>query len=407
MASGDATGGRDSDRADRGPVYDEARAWFTAHWDPERTVGHWWALLAASGWGLPWWPADRYGRGLSHLEAHAVNRARADVGAFGPPNGIGVTLVAPTLFAHGPTELVDRFLPHIVHGRSMWCQLFSEPGAGSDLASLTTRAEADGDTWVVNGQKVWTSGAHLADWAVLMARTDPSAPRHRGITFFVIDLHQSGVEVRPLRDMTGDAEFNEVFLTDAVVNRGDVIGHLNDGWRPAMTMLTVERDLDAVGHDGGGDVLNTVDLTLPVGQVQHEQLQGTSSSGFAYSSGSRKDDVTLAFIGPAVSNDPVLRQATARAVIERRVLDWNGMRQISASAAKVQNAELCRMLRDLGFAGVGMAAQLGREDQPDGGHFYKAALFAQGMALAGGTDQIQRNIVGERQLGLPKEPRAD
>ncbi len=386
-------------------VYAQARAWFADHWDPELTVGAWWTLLAESGWGLPWWPADRYGRGLSHADTLAVDRARADVGAFGPPNGIGVTLVAPTLFAHGPERLTDRFLGDIVHGRSMWCQLFSEPGAGSDLAGLATRAEPDGDTWVVNGQKVWTSGGHLADWAVLMARTAPDAPKHRGITFFVIDMHQPGVEVRPLRDMTGDAEFNEVFLTDAVVHRDDVIGDLNDGWRPAMTMLTVERDLDAVGHDGGGDVINAVDLTLPVGRVQHDQLHGTASSGFSYSSGARKDEVTMAYVAPALATgDPVLRQAAVRAVIQRRVLDWNGAREVSPSAAKVQNADLCRQLRDLGFAGGGMAAQLGRPGQPDGGHFLKSALFAQGMSLAGGTDQIQRNIVGERVLGLPKEP---
>jgi alkylation response protein AidB-like acyl-CoA dehydrogenase len=316
-----------------------------------------------------------------------------------------VTLVAPTLFVHGPGELLDRFLPDIVTGRSMWCQLFSEPAAGSDLAGLQTRATPDGDGWRVEGQKVWTSGGHLADWAVLMARTDPDAPQHRGITFFVIDMHQPGVEVRPLRDMTGDAEFNEVFLDGAVVEAGNVIGSVHDGWAAAMTMLAIERDLDAVGHDGGGDVINAVDLSLPVGVVQAQQLHGTAASGFSYSSGSRKDDVTMALVGPALADQPVLRQAAMRAVVERRVLDWNGERQVAPSAIKVQNAQLCRSLRDLGFAGGGPATQLGRADQPDGGHFFKAALFAQGMSLAGGTDEIQRNIVGERVLGLPKEPR--
>ena len=405
MASGDAIAGAGLSASE--PVYDEARAWYEEHWDPEIPVGHWWQLLASSGWGLPRWPADRFGRGLSHVEAHAADRARNDVGAFGPPSGVGVTLVAPTIFDHGPTELLDRFLPAIAHGRSMWCQLFSEPGAGSDLAGLATAAQRDGDTWVVNGQKVWTSGGHLAHWAVLMARTDPTAPKHRGISFFIIDMGQPGVEVRPLRDMTGDSEFNEVFLTDAVVHDGNLIGQLHDGWRVAMTMLAVERDLDAVGHDGGGDVLNAVDLTLPVGRVQHEQLHGTASSGFSYSSGSRKDNVTMAFIGDAAATDPVVRHIAVRAMIERRVLDWNGLRQVSPSAVKVQNADLCRDLRDLGFAGAGMPAQLGRPDQPDGGHFLKSALFAQGMAIAGGTDEIQRNIVGERVLGLPKEPRPD
>jgi alkylation response protein AidB-like acyl-CoA dehydrogenase len=368
-------------------------------------VGAWWQFLAESGRGLPGWPADRFGRGLDDAGARAVDRARSDVGAFGPPGGIGVTLVAPTLFAHGPEALLDRYLPDIVTGRSMWCQLFSEPGAGSDLAGLATRATLDGARWTVDGQKVWTSGGHLADRAVLMARTDPAAPRHRGITFFVIDMHQPGVEVRPLRDMTGDAEFNEVVLDGAVVHQGDVIGALDDGWAPAMTMLAIERDLDAVGHDGGGDVINAVDLSLPVGEAQRQQAHGTDASGFSYCAGARKDEVTMRLVGPVLAGDPVLRQAAARAVVERRVLDWNGQRHVSPSAIKVQNARLCRALRDLGFAGGGPATVLGRADQPDGGHFFKTALFTQGMSLAGGTDEVQRNIVGERVLGLPKEPR--
>ena len=256
----------------------------------------------------------------------------------------------------------------------------------------------------MNGQKVWTTGGHLADWAVLMARTDPDAPKHRGITFFVIDMHQPGVEVRPLRDMTGDAEFNEVFMEDAVVEHGAVIGALHDGWAAAMTMLAVERDLDAVGHDGGGDVVHAVDLAVAVGEVQRQQQHDTAASGFSYCAGRRKDEVTMALVGPTLGHDAVLRQAAARAVIERRVLDWNGRRQVPPSAIKVQNADLCRALRDLGFAGGGPATQLGRPHQPDGGHFSKAALFTQGMSLAGGTDEIQRNIVGERVLGLPREP---
>ncbi len=393
-----------ADALDDGAVYDEARAWYEANWDPAMPVGRWWQTLADSGWGLSWWPNDRFGRGLSHHQSSIADRARRDAGAFGPPNGIGVTLVAPTIFHHGPERLLDRFLPSIASGEALWCQLFSEPAAGSDLAAVATSATRDGDTWIINGQKVWTSGGHLADWAVLMARTDATVPKHRGISFFIIDLHQPGVDVRPLRDMTGDSEFNEVFLTDAVVHHEDLIGELNDGWRAAMTMLSVERDLDAVGHDGGGDVINDVDLSRPAGEVQYEQAHGTESSGFSYSTGSRKDEVTMALVSDTVATDAVVRDAAVGAYMERQVLDWNGARQVNASAVKFQNAELCRRLRDLGFAGGGMATQLGRADQPDGGHFLKSALFAQGMAIAGGTDEIQRNIVGERVLGLPKEP---
>ncbi len=387
-------------------VYAEAHDWYSANWDPKLAVGDWWVKIAESGWGYPFWPADRFGRGLGHTEALQADRARDDVGAFGPPNGVAVTLVAPTLFEHGPDHLLDRYLAAIASGEELWCQLFSEPGAGSDLAGLHTSARRDGDQWIVNGQKVWTTAGHTADRAVLMARTDPTVGKHQGISFFCLDLDQSGVDIRPLRDMTGDCEFNEVFLNDALVDNDDAIGGLNNGWRAAMTMLAVERDLDAVGHDGGGDVVNAVDLTTPVGEVQASQLAGGEISGFSYTTGGLKDRVVRDLLSdPDVdADDPVLRQTRARAHIERAVLDWNGERMVNPSIGKLANSLLCRRLRDLGFEGRGMAAQLSGADAPDGGHFLKTALFTQGMAIAGGTDEIQRNLVGERELGLPKEP---
>jgi len=219
-------------------VYGEAYEWYEANWDPTLPVGDWWQMIAESGWGYPFWPEHRFGRGLSHGDALEADRARDDVGAFGPPNGIGVTLVAPTLFEHGPEHLLDRYLAKIVSGQELWCQLFSEPGAGSDLAGLQTAAVRDGDEWIVNGQKVWTTGAHTAHRAVLMARTDPNATKHRGISFFCLDLDQRGVDVRPLRDMTGDCEFNEVFLDEVRVSTDDAIGGLNNGWVAAMTIFS-------------------------------------------------------------------------------------------------------------------------------------------------------------------------
>lgn len=384
-------------------VYGEAHEWYSANWDPAMSVGDWWALIARSGWGYPFWPADRFGKGLSHTDALEADRARDDVGAFGPPNGVGVTLVAPTLFEHGPTLLLDRYLEKIATGEELWCQLFSEPGAGSDLAGLHTTAIRDGDEWVLNGQKVWTTGGHTAQRAVVMVRTDPDVSKHQGISFFCMDLDQSGVEIRPLRDMTGDSEFNEVFMDDARVDHDDAIGGLNNGWRAAMTMLDVERELDAVGHDGGGDVVNAVDLSMAVGEAQAEQSAGADISGFSYTTGSLKDEVVADLLAD-VDRDPLLRQQLASAHIDRAVLDWNGARQVNPSLGKLGNSLLCRTLRDLGFQGRGMATQLGRADSPDGGHFFKTALFTQGMSIAGGTDEIQRNLVGERELGLPKEP---
>ena len=393
--------------ADSETVRREAGAWFEANWDAAMTVGAWWGLLAESGWGLPHWPSDWYGRGLGHAASAAVAEQRHRAGAYGPPGGISVTLVAPTLFDHGSDELKRRYLPDIVSGVDTWCQFFSEPGAGSDMAAIATSAERDGDEWVVDGQKVWTSGAHESNRAVLIARTDPDVPKHRGLTFFAVDMDQPGVEVRPLRDMTGDVDFNEVFLTDARVRNDDIIGDLNDGWRVAMTMLAYERDLDGVGHDGGGDVLGAAPLDTAVGEVMADRSTG-HRSGFAYTTGSLKDEVVTDLVARfGGTDDPVLRQKLAGDRIIRRVLDWGPANGVPPSASKLLNSGLTRDLRDRGFGVAGAHGLLTGDDAPDGGHFAKMALFAQGMSIAGGTDEVQRNILGERVLGLPAEPRVD
>ena len=368
------------------------------------SVAEWWRLLAESGWGYPHWPLGRFGKSLNHQEHLEVERARTTVGAFGVPNDVSVTLVAPTLMEHGDEVLINRYLESIATGQEMWCQLFSEPDAGSDLAGLRTLAKRDGDRWIINGSKVWTTGGHASRRAVLMARTDPNADRHAGISFFIIDMHQPGVSVSPLKDMTGDEEFNQVSLTNAEVDHQDIIGGLGEGWRVAMTMLQHERDADAVGHDGGGDVINQVDLNAPVGQVQRDQERGGATSGFFYATGSVKDDVTFSLVNQLASApNPVLRDAATRAKIQRKVLDLNARRELHPSLGKLLNAALCRELRDLGFVS-GPASQLADRDAIDEGHFLKSALFAAGMSIAGGTDEIQRNIIGERALGLPREP---
>ena len=182
---------------------------------------------ARPGWAAPTWPEEWYGKGLSRDEAVRVQRAIADFGALGAPGGLGLMLAGPTIVTHGTDEQKERYLRDIVTGRKAWCQLFSEPGAGSDLAGLQTRAVKDGEEWVVNGQKVWTSGGQIADLGMLLARTDPDVPKHQGITYFVLDMHQDGIEVRPLREMTGRALFNEVFMSDARVGDDAVIGGAN------------------------------------------------------------------------------------------------------------------------------------------------------------------------------------
>ena len=221
----------------------EAREWLEAHWDPDRPLLEWRGGLADSGWASPQWPFDWYGRGLSSELVREATDQRQSFGAVGPPIGSAMSLAAPTLLAHGSDELKRRLLRRILTGEDRWCQLFSEPGNGSDLAGLTTRAERDGDEWMVSGQKVWTTGAKTAAFGMLLARTDWDAPKHRGITYFVLPMDQPGVEVRPLRQMNGHASFNEVFFTEARVPAGNLVGEVNDGWSGALTTLAHERGL--------------------------------------------------------------------------------------------------------------------------------------------------------------------
>ena len=225
------------------------KEWLAVNWDPDLTVLEWWERLGTSGWSAPGLPEASYGRGLARSEVVRVQEAIASFGALGAPGGLGMLLAAPTIATHGTDEQRERYVRPIVTGTEAWCQLFSEPGAGSDLAGLQTRAERDGDEWVVTGQKVWTSGGQVADMGMLLARTNPDVPKHQGITYFAFDMRQPGVEVRPLREMTGRALFNEVFLTEARVGGDAIIGGLNNGWAVANTTLAFERA--GLGAGGG------------------------------------------------------------------------------------------------------------------------------------------------------------
>ncbi len=224
-------------------VVDEAvvAEWIRDHWSPDLTVGGWWRLLADAGWAMPTWPVGLGGRAMRSSSARAVGRVLAEAGVVGPPSGVGQTMGGPTVLAHGSDEQRRVLVPPLADGRESWCQLFSEPSAGSDLAGLRTSAVRDGDEWVVNGQKVWNSGAHLSERGLLLARTDPAVPKHEGISYFVIDMLQPGVEVRPLRQMNGATEFCEVFLTDARVRADRMVGEPGAGWRVAQTTLAFER----------------------------------------------------------------------------------------------------------------------------------------------------------------------
>ncbi len=411
--------------AEAARVRAEAKAWFEKSWDPDLTLGDWWERFAESGWAFPTWPAGWFGHDLpSHL-ASVVSDERRAVGAAGPPSGIGVMMAGPTIATHATDDQRRRFLPNMVNGIEVWCQLFSEPGSGSDLASLQTRAVRDGDEWIINGQKVWTSGAQFSKWGILIARTNPDAPKHKGVTYFVIDLDQPGVEVRPLKEMTGGATFNEVFFTDARVPHENVIGDVDEGWSVAVTTLAHERNsLGASGMGGafgggGGDVIGRPDLTKRAGDVASGGGGMFGGMGAMASAGGGIGQM-LGFMAKAMGRDTdkVIRQELARLYTLIEIARFTGLRAQAAiakggrpgpevSTGKLAASEIMRAFRDTGMRLVGAQGMLSGSDAPLGGMITQMALFSPAISIAGGTDQVQRNIIGERVLGLPAEPRVD
>ena len=230
-------------------VKTEVSEWIEKNWDPKLTVADWWQLMADARLSHPMLPEEAGGRGWSRALNHTALSVIADKNVLGPPTGLGMMLAAPTISAHGTQEQIEEYIPKILNGQHAWCQLFSEPGAGSDLAGLQCKAEKDGDEWIINGQKVWTSGGKVADMGMLIARTDPELPKHQGISYFAFDMKQDGVDVRPLTEMTGRALFNEVFITDGRVHDDALIGGKSNGWRVANATLMFERS-----HLGSGTI---------------------------------------------------------------------------------------------------------------------------------------------------------
>jgi alkylation response protein AidB-like acyl-CoA dehydrogenase len=412
----------DHESPEAAAVRAEAHAWFGEHWDPDLTLAEWWERLAESGWGFPSWSPDWYGRGLSSQLSAVVAQERKSAGAFGPPSGIGVMMAGPTIVAHGTDEQRKRFLPNMVSGKEVWCQLFSEPGSGSDLASLQTRAVRDGDEWVVNGQKVWTSGAQFSKWGILIARTNPDVPKHKGITYFVIDIDQPGVEVRPLKEMTGGATFNEVFFTDARVPDANVIGDVGEGWAVAVTTLAHERSslgAGGMGGMGGGEIIGRPDLSRRVGDLAGASGGGGEMAGMAAAFGGGGGSLIKMLpqlFGKA--DDPVVRQDVARLYTLLEIARFTGLRSQAAAArgdrpgpevstGKLMASTIVRTLRDAGLRIEGAHGMLHGDDAPLGGMLQFLALFSPAVAIAGGTDEVQHNIIGERVLGLPSEPRPD
>ena len=413
----------------------EVTAWLEENWDPDLTVADWWERLGLAGWAAPGLPVNAYGKGLNRNDSVAVQNAIAEFGALGAPGGLGLLLAAPTIATHGTQEQIDLYVRDIVTGQKAWCQLFSEPGAGSDLAGLQSKAIKDGDEWIVTGQKVWTSGGQVADLGMLIARTDPDVPKHQGITYFGIDMHQKGIEIRPLVEMTGHAMFNEVFMEEAVVPDSALIGGLNNGWAVANTTLMNERA--GLGSGGGhaaagaatpGTVVN--DLAKRAGDFVSGAATGRRRGGGGGMFGASYKLLVELAKGNGKIEDPTVRQGLMKLHTLNELGRMNNLRAKAAKAigqdvpglpniSKLSMSEIMRQQRDLGLSIVGPYGTLHAykpEDQsalneatgnPFAAMVTGMALFAQAPPIYGGTDQVQRNIIGERVLGLPKEANND
>ncbi len=351
--------------------------------------------------GLAWvsFPEGRGGLGLAPALQREVDRRLSAAGAT-PPGArefFGLTMAGPTVVTHGSDEQRDRLLPRMFTGEDAWCQLFSEPGSGSDLAGLSTRAVRDGDEWVISGQKVWNTLAHIADRGMLVARTDPEAPKHKGLTYFGLDMHAPGVEVRPLRQMTGEAEFNEVYLTEVRVPDADRIGDVGEGWRVAMTTLSNERT--SIGGGTGPPVRGTGAIA--------EALRTWGATATRHNPIARDRLMQLWIEAEA------LRLTNLRASQNRRA----GNPGPEGSIAKLMFAEVNKRIYELCVDLMGPDALIGydytnRRSETLGligpaGSARQMFLRSRANSIEGGTSEIQRNILGERILGLPGDVRVD
>ena len=362
-------------------------------------VREWRVTLYEGGYLAPGWPVEYGGGGLSQLEQVIVGEefARAGVPTGGPNDTFGIQMLGNTLLQWGTDEQKSHYLPRILSGADTWCQGYSEPNAGSDLSNLSLRGELDGDQWVLNGQKIWTTAGHLADHIFTLVRTDPDASRHKGISFLLVDMRQPGVEVRPITMITGESEFNEVFYTDATTPKHEVVGGVNNGWAVAMTLLGFERGEAAA--------------TLPIlfGAEIDRLLQMARDRG--------------------VADDPIIRQRLAACYSKVQIMRFNGMRVLTrflhghhpgpdGAVSKLYWSEYHREVTELAIDILGADAMVPSGRWPSSafqaddagapnssGSWVGTFLNARAGTIYAGSSQIQRNIIGEMVLGLPKEPR--
>lgn len=393
----------------------EVRAWLAANWDPDLALAEWRGKLADSGWGMPQWPKEWYGRSLSHALARVVEEEFAAVGALGVAKSGVRLLAAATLLEHGTDLQKRKFLRRILTGEDTWCQFFSEPGSGSDLAGATTRADLKGDFWIVNGQKVWTTSAHHADHGLLLARTDWDAPKHEGLSYFVIDVKQPGVDVQPLKQMNGHASFNQVFFTDAKVPKENLVGKVGEGWKVAMTTLAHERR----GADGFAAQPRR---GTRLGRIHAEERAETEKANQPYKwypqRAGRVDLILDRAKETGANKDPYVRQEIAKLMILSKSAEWTARRARVAqqqgrpqgpegSLGKLAASHVARGCSHVHTLITSTGAMLTGLESPRAGIIAEILVSVPAVSIAGGTDEIQRNIIAERVLGLPKEPRFD
>jgi alkylation response protein AidB-like acyl-CoA dehydrogenase len=349
----------------------------------------WQRTLHKAGYVGMDWPPEYGGRGASIIEQIILYEEMSLAGSPQPLNRSGLSMLGPTLMKHGTPAQRARHLDRILTAEDIWCQGFSEPNAGSDLANLQTRAVLDGDHYVLNGQKVWTSMAHVAAWGFFLVRTDPAAAKHKGITFLLLDMKSPGLTIRPLRQITGEAEFNEVFLENVRVPVANVVGKVNEGWGVALTTLAYERDV----------------LTM----IRHISLRNAFERLVALAKRTKRNGHTAAV-------DPVVRQKIATIAIAERCIQLNGYRSLTrilrdghpgpeGSTSKLFWSQVDQDLAELATEVIGPYSQIapGSEWAPDEGQWEFYELLARGSGIRAGTTEILRNILGERVLGLPKD----
>lgn len=372
--------------ADEQTFRDEFRAWLREHVKPATTVDElkaWQRTLFEGGWAGISWPKQYGGRGATLMQQAIFQEELALAEAPHLIGTIGLSLVGPTIIAMGTEEQKARYLPKILSSEEIWCQGFSEPNAGSDLAAVGTKAVRDGDDFVINGQKIWTSFAHIADWCLLLVRTDLNAPKHKGITCLLVDMHLDGISVRPLRMMSGDAGFNEVFYSDVRVPVTQVLGKINEGWTTAITALMNER----ANLGTGVQVIFRRNLNALIARAH-----------------------TIARNGRPASADPVVRQKLAQAYLELEILRLNTNRALTSlsksgvpgpegSTLKLYWSEMNQRTQQIAQEILGPYGQLADFDE---GRWAYGYLRSRGNTIEAGTSEVQRNIIAERVLGLPK-----